>query len=73
MEKAHGNSHDKPRETPPSSDSGAPKRVDLIFRWGALFRDPTRERREEMLLGAGTISVRHSSPPNPSGRTRHHP
>lgn len=32
VEKAHGNSYDKPKETPPSSDSGAPKRVDLIFR-----------------------------------------
>ena len=30
--KAHGNSHDKPKEIPPSSDSGAPKRVGLIFR-----------------------------------------
>lgn len=32
VEKAHGNSYDKPKETPPSSDSGVPKRVDLIFR-----------------------------------------
>ena len=48
MDKAHRNSYDKPKETPPSSDSGAPKSVDLIFRsagWGLLFRDPTWERR----------------------------